>query len=130
MDRRERDASGTLYRLDPDLTSVAIDTGYTVTNGPAFSADGRTLYHTDSPLQRIYAFDVADDGQATNRRVFAQFGEGDGYPDGMTVDAEGCLWVSFWDGWCLRRLSPGGELLVLHEDEIPDFQEAFAILIG
>jgi len=111
MDRNEREASGSLYRLDPDLRWHRIDTGYRVTNGPAFSVDGRTLYHTDSALQRIYAFDLDQHGDASQRRVFAQFGEGDGYPDGMTVDAEGCLWVAFWDGWCIRRLSPIGERL-------------------
>lgn len=111
MDRREQDASGALYRLDPDLRWHCIDSGYRVTNGPAFSLDGRTLYHTDSALQRIYAFDLNEHGAASGRRVFAQFGDGDGYPDGMTVDAEGCLWIAFWDGWCLRRLSPDGERL-------------------
>lgn len=111
MDRFEREASGALYRLDPDLSWTKIDGGYRVTNGPAFSLDGRTMYHTDSALQRIYAFDLAEDGSASNRRIFAEFGEGDGYPDGMTVDAEDCLWIAFWDGWCVRRLSPAGEQL-------------------
>ena len=82
-----------------------------MTNGPAFSLDGRTMYHTDSALQRVYAFDLAEDGSASGRRVFLQFGEGDGYPDGMTVDAENCLWIAFWDGWCVRRFSPSGERL-------------------
>jgi xylono-1,5-lactonase len=109
MDRHERAASGSLYRLDPDLSWTRIDTGYRVTNGPAFSRDGRTLYHTDSALQRVYAFDLAEDGSASNRRVHLQFGQGDGYPDGMTVDAEDCLWIAFWDGWCVRRFSPAGE---------------------
>ena len=111
MDRQEREASGALYRLDPDLRWTRVDTGYRVTNGPAFSPDGRTMYHTDSALQCIYAFDLDVAGNATGRRVFARFGEGDGYPDGMTVDAEDCLWVAFWDGWCVRRLSPAGERL-------------------
>ena len=117
MDRREREASGSLYRLDADLRWSRIDGGYRVTNGPAFSLDGRTLYHNDSALQTVYAFDLAEDGAASNRRVFARFGQGEGYPDGMTVDAEGCLWIAFWDGWCLRRLSPGGE--VIGELEVP-----------
>lgn len=111
MDRAEREASGALYRLDPDLAWTRIDAGYRVTNGPAFSLDGRTMYHNDSALQLIYAFDLDEAGNASGRRVFARFGEGEGYPDGMTVDGEDCLWVAFWDGWCLRRLSPSGELL-------------------
>jgi D-xylonolactonase len=112
MDRFEREATGSLYRLDPDLKWTHIDGGYRVTNGPAFSLDGRTMYHSDSALQRVYAFDLAADGSAANRRIFAEFGPGEGYPDGMTVDAENCLWIAFWDGWCLRRLSPSGERLL------------------
>jgi sugar lactone lactonase YvrE len=111
MDDREEEAVGTLYRLDPDRSCVAIDEGYKVTNGPAFSPDSRTLYHTDSARQVIYAFDLRADGSVGARRELARFGNGDGYPDGMTVDSEGCLWVAFWDGWCLRRLSPEGERL-------------------
>ncbi|USA60066.1 SMP-30/gluconolactonase/LRE family protein [Qipengyuania citrea] len=108
MDRHEQQASGALYRLDPDLRWSLIDSGYRVTNGPAFSLDGRTMYHTDSALQRVYAFDLDERGEVSRRRVFAQFAQGDGYPDGMTVDAHDCLWIAFWDGWCLRRLSPEG----------------------
>lgn len=111
MDRAETADSGSLYRLDPDLGWARIDTGYRVTNGPAFSRDGRTLFHTDSARQTVYAFDLAADGTATNRRVHLQFGPGDGYPDGMTVDAEDCLWIAFWDGWCIRRFAPTGAKL-------------------
>lgn len=115
MDASETSATGSLYRFDADLTCSRIDSGYTVTNGPAFSPDGTILYHTDSGRQTIYAFDLDPFGNATNRRLFLGFGEGDGYPDGMTVDAQGCLWVAFWDGWCIRRFSPQGEQLL----EIP-----------
>jgi sugar lactone lactonase YvrE len=111
MDDLERDSSGTLYRVDPDLSCAVIDQNYKVTNGPAFSPDGRLMYHNDSALQVTYVFDVDDDGNATGRRQFLQFQEGDGYPDGMTVDADGCLWIAFWDGWCVRRFSSGGEWL-------------------
>jgi sugar lactone lactonase YvrE len=111
MDRSEREASGSLYRLGTDLGWQMADTGYRVANGPAFSLDGRTMYHSDSALQRVYAFDLAEDGTAAHRRIFAEFGDGEGYPDGMTVDAEDCLWIAFWDGWCLRRLSPAGARL-------------------
>jgi sugar lactone lactonase YvrE len=88
-----------------------VDDGYRVTNGPAFSPDGRIMYHSDSARQVIYAFDLDEDGNAAKKREFARFGEGDGYPDGMTVDSEGCLWSAFWDGWCVRRFSPDGECI-------------------
>lgn len=111
MDRTEATSSGSLYRLDPDLRWHLIDSGYHVTNGPAFSRDGRTLYHTDSGRQTVFAFDLAEDGSVGERRVHLRFGEGDGYPDGMTVDAEDCLWIAFWDGWCVRRFAPDGTRL-------------------
>lgn len=111
MDDTEQQASGSLYRLDAEGTCVRVDGGYRVTNGPAFSLDGRIMYHSDSALQTIYRFDLDAGGAVSGKRVLATFGTDDGYPDGMTVDAEGCLWVSFWDGWCLRRLSPRGEVV-------------------
>ena len=111
MDDAEEQASGALYRLDQDRGWSRLDDGYAVTNGPAFSPDGRVLYHNDSGRGTTFAFDVAEDGSLANKRVFAQFEAADGYPDGMTVDAEGCLWIAFWDGWCVRRLAPGGEVL-------------------
>ena len=111
MDDEEKAASGALYRLCAGLDPVRVDDGYRVTNGPAFSPDGRLMYHNDSTRQVTYVFDLDDGGEAYDRRVFAQHEEGGGYPDGMTVDAEGCLWIAFWDGWCLRRFSPSGELI-------------------
>ena len=111
MDDRESDATGALYRLDPNLDWTRIEDGYRVTNGPAFSPDGTRMYHNDSARQVTYVFDLDDTGQATNRREFARYGAGDGYPDGMTVDAEGCLWIAFWDGWCVRRYSAEAELI-------------------
>jgi len=111
MDDQEREAAGTLYRLDADLRCLAIDDGYRITNGPAFSPDGRRMYHSDTARQVTYVFDVDEAGNAANRREFARFTVADGFPDGMTIDAEGCLWIAFWGGWCLRRYSPDAELL-------------------
>ena len=111
MDDAEEQATGALYRLDADLSWSRHDAGYQVTNGPAFSPDGRFLYHTDSAAREIYRFDLADDGSLCGKTRFARFGQADGYPDGMTVDRDGCLWVAFWDGWCVRRLSPDGEVI-------------------
>ena len=111
MDDREGAgvASGTLYCVDPDLSWTAVDGSYRVTNGPAFSPSGTTMYHSDSARQITYAFDMDSAGKPSNRRPFLQFGKRDGYPDGMTVDSEGCLWIAFWDGWCLRRYAPDCE---------------------
>ena len=111
MDDREKQATGTLYRIDANLGCTAVDEGYRVTNGPAFSPSGETMYENDSAPRVTYAFDVDGNGNASNRRIFLQFRESDGHPDGMTVDSEGCLWIAFWDGWCVRRFSPQGELL-------------------
>lgn len=111
MDDDERAATGALYRLDADRLSVRADDDYRVTNGPAFSRSGRLMYHNDSARQVTYMFDLDDSGTPSNRREFLRFGDGDGYPDGMTVDAEDCLWIAFWDGWCVRRFSPAGDCI-------------------
>jgi len=115
MDDAEEQRSGALYRLDPDLAWHRMADGYGVPNGPAFSPDGRWLYHTDSAERTIWRFALSADGCLADRQVFARFDERHGYPDGMTTDAEGHLWVAFWDGWCLRRFTPSGEQV----DELP-----------
>ena len=107
----EQTASGVLYRLAADGRCVPLDRGYVVTNGPAFSPDGRTFYHTDSPGRAVYAFDRPEPHVLTNKRVLVQIEPAAGYPDGTAVDAEGCLWVALWSGWAVRRYSPDGRLL-------------------
>jgi D-xylonolactonase len=110
MDDREQEVSGALYRLDPDLSWSRQDDGYLVANGPAFSLDGAILYHTDSGRRVIYAFDLAPDGTLSGKRVFITFDSEWGYPDGMTVDAEGGLWVAHWGGGRVSRFRPDGSL--------------------
>ena len=108
MDDNEREASGCLYRLDPNLDWHRVDKGYCVTNGPALSPDGATLYHTDTFESTIYAFNLSPNGKLSNKRVFVTIPEGDGYPDGMTCDAEGGLWVAHFGGWRITRFRPDG----------------------
>ena len=110
MDDGEADASGRLYCLSGNDLKV-MDEGYIITNGPAFSPDRGTLYHTDTLQKLIYAFDVAADGALSNRRIFVRIEDGAGYPDGPVVDAQGCLWTGLFGGWSVRRYSPDGELL-------------------
>ncbi|MBZ9566647.1 SMP-30/gluconolactonase/LRE family protein [Modicisalibacter tunisiensis] len=107
MDEHEQAASGRLLRLDARGLH-RVDAPYTVTNGPAIGADGRTLYHTDSPARTIYAFTIDADGNLVDKRVYRRFAEADGYPDGMTLDAEGGLWVAHWDGGRVSRFLPDG----------------------
>jgi D-xylonolactonase len=110
MDDTEEEPSGALYQLG-DVGCIRRDPGYIVTNGPAESPDGRTLYHTDTLAGIIYAFDRARNGQLSNKRVFVRIPAGSGYPDGPIVDAEGCLWTGLFGGWALNRYSPEGKLL-------------------
>ena len=88
-----------------------MDSGYVITNGPAFSPDGGILYHTDTLERRIYAFDLREDGSLANKRIFVTIEEGAGYPDGPVVDSQGCLWTGLFGGWAARRYSPAGRLL-------------------
>ncbi|HWA30018.1 MAG TPA: SMP-30/gluconolactonase/LRE family protein [Rhizomicrobium sp.] len=111
MDDGEEMASGCLYRLEKNGPR-AMDPGYIITNGPAFSPDGRTLYHTDTLERVIHAFDCGHDGGIANKRVFARIEDGAGYPDGPTVDSEGCVWTGLFGGWSVRRYSPQGALLM------------------
>ena len=108
MDNNETDPTGALYRIDAGGGFHTMDDGYVVTNGPAFSPDGRILYHTDTFARTIFAFDLASDGALSNKRPHIRIPEGAGYPDGMTVDAEGHLWVAHWGGWRITRFTPDG----------------------
>lgn len=107
----ETEARGSLYAFSPDGGTAKLDEGYMVTNGPAFSRDGRTVYHTDSARQVIHAFDLQADGRLANKRAFVRFADGDGYPDGMTTDRHGNLWVAMWDGFRIDKIAPDGERL-------------------
>ena len=110
MDDAEQNPNGTLYRFD--VGSLApMDGGYVIPNGPAFSPDGGTLYHTDTLQKRIYTFDLHEDGSLANKRLFVTIEEGAGYPDGPVVDSEGCLWTGLFGGWAARRYAPDGHLL-------------------
>ena len=75
-----------------------------------FTPDGRGMYYTDSLARNIYLFDYdVESGELSNQRVFVETPEGEGFgPDGMTVDAEGCVWSAIWDASSLVRYTPDG----------------------
>jgi xylono-1,5-lactonase len=108
MHNPEQESSGAFYRLESDFSVHRVDDGYIVANGPTFSPDGRIVYHTDSSTREIYRLDVRADGSLAGKRVFARFSDEEGYPDGMTTDREGCLWVAHWAGWRITRFRPDG----------------------
>ena len=102
-------ASGALYSFDGG-EAVRRDDGYAVANGPAFSPDGSVLYHTDSGRGIVYRFARAPDGRLGPRETFVRFEDDWGYPDGMTTDSEGFLWIAHWAGARVSRFDPDGRL--------------------
>jgi sugar lactone lactonase YvrE len=110
MDDDEKQSTGALYRLDPTLRWTRMDDGYGVANGPTFSPDGATLYHTDSAQRIVYRFALSPDGAPSGRSVFVRFEDEWGYPDGMTTDSEGGVWIAHWDGARVSRFTPDGKL--------------------
>ncbi len=89
---------GKLYRWAGAGVPEVVETGYRLPSGPAFSPDGRTLYHADSLAKTIFSFDLSASGALSNKRVLVEFNRYEGDPHGMTVDAAGQLWVAHWGG--------------------------------
>jgi sugar lactone lactonase YvrE len=111
MDTRKKGA--TLYRFDKDKTIHPMLDSVSISNGIVWTADKKTMYYNDTPTGTIQAFDYNDKtGAITNRRVAVRIPRGTGSPDGMTIDAEGNLWVALWGGYCVGKFNPvTGELL-------------------
>lgn len=113
FDLLERPHAGTLYRLDPDGRLHVVLRGITNSNGLAWSLDRTTMYYIDTPTRAVQAFDYDHATGVIDRpRVIIRFSEAGGWPDGMTLDAEGKLWVGLWGGGRVQRHDPAtGALL-------------------
>ena len=109
MDDKEREPNGVLYSWSGLDRPQKHDDGYTISNGPAFSPDGRFFYFTDTSKRCVYRFEVTENGGLSGKTVFIEFEPGAGHPDGTTVDSEGCLWIALYGGWGVARFSPKGE---------------------
>jgi D-xylonolactonase len=103
------DQPGCLYRLDTDGSLSVVLEGVRIPNGMGFTADHKHMYFTDSLTHEIALFDYDEaSGNISNQRRFVRV-EGEGIPDGMTVDKEGTVWSARWDGGVLVRYSASGE---------------------
>jgi sugar lactone lactonase YvrE len=105
--------AGNLYLLQPDYSVSHKLDGLGISNGLAWSPDQSTFYFIDTPTNEVAAFDYEGvSGTIKNKRVVITVPPELGKPDGMTIDAEGMLWVALWDGWCVSRWNPHtGELI-------------------
>ena len=105
--------AGSLYCLDESLAARKVLGELTISNGLTWSADHKTMYFIDTPTFEIWAFDYKiETGAISNRRVAVPVPQDAGYPDGMTIDAEGALWVAHWGTSCVCRWDPNsGEKL-------------------
>jgi sugar lactone lactonase YvrE len=102
-----------LYCVEADGSYRVALTGVTISNGIVWTADEKTMYYIDTPTREVHAFDYdRADGAISNRRVAVAVPDGMGYPDGMTIDAEGKLLVAMFGGSAVRRFDPAdGSLL-------------------
>jgi sugar lactone lactonase YvrE len=107
----ERSPEAALYRVGADLSVTTMLSGTTISNGLGWSPSGTRFYFVDSPTRRIDVFDFdSETGALENRRPLAAVEVEGAVPDGLTVDAEGGVWVALHGGWGLRCYSPEGEL--------------------
>lgn len=110
MDNDEADATGQLYRWQDGAVTRAAVPPVVITNGPAVSPDGQTLYLVDTLGRAIDAHPIDEVGEIGPGRRFLTVDPADGHPDGAICDAEGGVWVGFYGGWSARRFAPDGTL--------------------
>jgi len=104
--------AGALYRLDPDHVVTLVVADVTISNGIGWSPDERLMYYIDSQVNRVDVFDYDPaTGQIEGRRPFAAVGKDDVAPDGLTVDADGGVWVAVWGGYAVLHHDSAGNVI-------------------
>ncbi len=110
-DRPQKEKTAALYRIDLSGRCTRMLDGLIISNGLAWSPDGRTLYHADSrgPYAQAFDFDP-ETGALSRQRVLRVLPEAEGRPDGAACDMEGYYWVAGVTAGCLNRIAPDGRL--------------------
>ena len=120
-DRSETEPLGAIYCVSGAGKVRQAIPGIIVGNGLGWSPDNRTMYYTDTGRGAIYALDYdIETATASNQRVFKQVDDAVGYPDGLTVDADGFIWSAHWNGWRVTRYDPDGEIERVVEFPVPN----------
>lgn len=111
MDNQLHRPNGAFYRIDGDGRTTKIADNVIVSNGIAISPDGRKLHFTDTRRHLSWVFDLdPEDGEVTNRRIFADYSATGDRPDGACMDVDGCLWAAFFGGGKIVRYTPDGRI--------------------
>lgn len=129
MDMNEKDPNGALYSFDGKNSTRLLD-GITISNGLAWSVDHKTFYYIDTPTREVKAFDYdLATGQIANPRVAIHIPESLGWPDGMTSDTAGNLWIALWGGAQITKWNPStGKLL--EQIPVPALQTSSCVFGG
>lgn len=111
LDARKKGA--VLWRIDKDKSVHLMLDSVTISNGIVWTADKKTMYYNDTPTGTIQGFDYDNQtGNISNRRISVTIPRGNGAPDGMTIDADGNLWVALWGSGTVGKFNPNtGEML-------------------
>lgn len=128
MDMHETEPSGSLYSFNGELTRL-LD-GVRISNGLAWSVDHKTFYYIDTPTREVKAFDYDPaTGQIANPRAVIRVPESLGWPDGMTADMQGDLWIAMWGGAQVTKWDPDtGQLL--EQIPVPALQTSSCVFGG
>ncbi len=119
--------AGAMWIVEPDGRVRCGANDLFMGNGTVISADGRTLITAETMRARLLRFDIAENGDLKNRRVFAQLPPGHG-PDGISLDAEGAIWAALPGAGCIARVEDGGR--ITHKIPMPDGRHAYACMLG
>ncbi len=113
MNKEGKQDSGALYRLDPDTAVHTMIDKVSISNGIVWSFDHQKMYYIDTPTQKVSSWDYNNEtGEISNPKTAIEVPEEMGYPDGMTIDAEGNVWIALWNGSAIGCWNPEtGELI-------------------